>query len=51
MTETTTCRTCQASVEITRDEQGMIQQLDGSGDVICDACWDAQQAEIAEQYS
>lgn len=46
MDEIETCRTCGCcEVEISRDERGLIEQLDGTGNVICDLCWaDDQQA-------
>lgn len=38
-TETQRCRVCGAEVAITRDEAGLVEQTDGSGDVVCDQCW------------
>ncbi|MGH9288079.1 MAG: hypothetical protein ACRD0V_07300 [Acidimicrobiales bacterium] len=40
--ETVTCRTCRADIAVTRDEDGRIEQLTGSGIVQCDACYAAE---------
>ena len=42
--ESQKCRTCGEDVAITRDESGGVEQTDGSGDVICDDCWDGRVA-------
>lgn len=40
--ESQPCRRCGASVAITRID-GDVQETDGSGDIVCDACWTEQE--------